>query len=112
METIEIIQAVVTMLTGLFALLTVVSKPFRNWLLNIKKEEKKEEEAEARQRETDKCLLRDRITSAYFKHHETKEIREYEFTNVASLYKQYKALGGNSFVDKIWKEMQEWTILP
>lgn len=35
---------------------------------------------------------------------------EYEYENLERLYKQYKKLGGNSFVDKVWNEVQEWKI--
>lgn len=105
METVQLINLILTCITTAFGLLMAVCKPFRNLILRKKKETEV-------QRETNLCLLRDRITSAYFKHHLQKELREYEFENVARLYQQYKALGGNSFVDKIWKEIQTWHVLP
>lgn len=112
LETLQIINFIITIITGGFALLLTISKPFRSWLLNAKNEKKRDAENEQDQRETDKCLLRDRITSIYFKYCRECEIKEYEFENMVHLYKQYKKLGGNSFVDKIWKEMQDWRILP
>jgi len=111
-DTIQIISFVITIITGSFTILFTISEPFRKRLLNQKQEKKKEEENQANQKETDKCLLRDRITNIYFKHYRECEMREYEYENVSYLYKQYKKLDGNSFVDKIWREMQEWKILP
>lgn len=105
METVQLINLILTCITTGFGLLMAICKPFRNLILRKKKETEG-------QRETDRCLLRDRITSVYFKHHLQKELREYEFENVARLYQQYKALGGNSFVDKIWSEIQTWHVLP
>lgn len=112
LETLQILNLVIVIATGFLGLLVIISKPFRRWLLKVGDDKKKEEEREINQRETDKCLLRDRITSIYFKNCRECEIKEYEFENVAHLYKQYKALGGNSFVDKIWREMQEWRVIP
>ena len=59
-----------------------------------------------------KCQLRNDMLSIYYKHCETKEIRQYEYENFVMLYEAYKALKGNSFIDKIYKEIQEWTIIP
>lgn len=110
MGVLQIISICVSILTGSFTVLTIVCAPFRKWLLNSKKEKQKREDEAENQRETDRCLLRDRITAVYFKHYHDCEMRQYEYENVERLYRQYKKLGGNSFVDKIWNEMQEWII--
>jgi hypothetical protein len=110
MDTLQIINMCITILTGSFTVLTLICRPFRNWLLDVKKKEKKKDEEDENRKETDRCLLRDRITSVYFKHCRDCEIRQYEYENVERLYKQYKKLGGNSFIDKIWNEMQDWHI--
>ena len=110
METLQIINLVITALSGGFALLLTVSKSFRQWLHGMKNEKKRLEETERDSRETDKCLLRDRITSTYYRHYKNRSIKQYEYENVERLYRQYKKLGGNSFVDKIWEEMQDWHI--
>lgn len=103
MDTLQIIQLIFSIITGGFAVLTLVCKPFRDWLLKKRKDEEDK-------RETDKCLLRDRITEIYYTHIDNKSMREYEFENLSHLYTQYKKLKGNSFVDKIWNEMQSWGI--
>lgn len=58
-----------------------------------------------------KCLLLNKMLRIYYHHHETKIIRQYELENFVHLYKAYKALRGNSFVDKIYKEVMEWEVV-
>lgn len=60
-----------------------------------------------------RCLLRSEILRIYYKHQDDKRIRQFEYENLEHLHKAYKALKGNSFVDKIWKEVQEdWEVIP
>ena len=61
-------------------------------------------------REGQKCLLRSEILRTYYRHQETKTMRQYEYQNVCYCYGAYKALGGNSFIDHIYHEMQEWHV--
>ena len=61
-------------------------------------------------KEGQKCLLRSEILRTYYRHQETKTLRQYEYQNICYCYEAYKVLGGNSFVDHIYKEMQEWTV--
>ena len=75
-------------------------KPVREWLLGTEKI-----------REGQRCLLRSEIVRIYYRHKEDKQLREYEFRNLEQCYKAYKALGGNSFIDHIYAEMQEWDIV-
>ena len=58
-----------------------------------------------------KCLLRSEMLRIYYKCKDAKTIRQYEYENFAHLHKAYKALKGNSFIDKIWKEVQTWEIV-
>lgn len=111
MEKLQIINLILTTITGSFTVATLICRPFRNWLLNAAKEKKAREEEEDRLAETERCLLRDRITSIYFKHCDDSCMRQYEFENLTRLYTQYKKLNGNSFIDKLWDEMQEWHII-
>ena len=55
-----------------------------------------------------KCLMRSEMLRIYYHHKEDKKLRQYEFENFSMLYKAYKALKGNSFIDKIHKEIQTW----
>lgn len=58
-----------------------------------------------------KCQLRSEMLRTYYKHRETEKIRQYEYENFVLLYEAYKALHGNSFIDKIYKEVQTWEIV-
>lgn len=57
-----------------------------------------------------RCQLRSEMLRIYYHHHETKEIRQYEYENFVMLYEAYKALKGNSFIDKIYAEVKTWEI--
>ena len=58
-----------------------------------------------------KCLLRERMLHIYYQYEERGEIRQYELENFVFLYKAYKALKGNSFIDKIYKEVMSWKVI-
>lgn len=58
-----------------------------------------------------KCQLRSEMLQIYYRNRETKIIHQYEYENFVMLYEAYKALKGNSFIDKIYKELQEWEIV-
>lgn len=58
-----------------------------------------------------KCLLRDAMLRIYYKNVDNKQIRQYEIENFVFLYKAYKALRGNSFIDKIYKEVMTWNVV-
>jgi hypothetical protein len=58
-----------------------------------------------------KCQLRSDMLSIYYHNHDVKKIRQYELENFVALYEAYKALGGNSFIDKIYAEVMEWEVI-
>ena len=58
-----------------------------------------------------KCQLRSEMLRIYYRHREAGEIRQYEYENFVMLYEAYKALKGNSFIDKIYRELQEWEVV-
>lgn len=58
-----------------------------------------------------RCLLRNEMLHIYYRHQETKTMRQYEYENFIFLYKAYKALRGNSFIDKIYKEIETWKVV-
>lgn len=62
-------------------------------------------------REGQRCLLRAEIVRIYYRHLADKQLREYEFKNMEQCYVAYKVLKGNSFIDRIHAEMQEWDII-
>ena len=75
-------------------------RPVREWLMGTKAP-----------REGQRCLLRSEIVRIYYRHHDDRKLREYEFKNMKQCHAAYKALGGNSFIDRIVEEMREWDIV-
>ena len=61
--------------------------------------------------EGQKCQLRSDMLRIYYHHHESKTIRQYEYENFVALYEAYKALKGNSFIDKIYTEIKTWEVI-
>ena len=58
-----------------------------------------------------RCLLRSEMLRIYYHNRDRGEIRQYEYENFVYLYEAYKKLKGNSFIDKIYKEVQKWKVL-
>ena len=58
-----------------------------------------------------KCQLRSDMLEIYYHNKDERKIRQYEYENFVYLYEAYKALKGNSFIDKIYKEVQKWEII-
>jgi hypothetical protein len=74
--------------------------PVREWLMGTKEI-----------REGQRCLLRAEIVRIYYRHLADRQLREYEFKNMQQCYEAYKAMNGNSFIDRIHAEMLEWDII-
>lgn len=58
-----------------------------------------------------KCQLRSEMLRIYYRNQTREKIRQYEYENFVMLYDAYKALKGNSFIDKIYKEVQAWEVI-
>ena len=58
-----------------------------------------------------RCLLRSEMLRIYYHHRESQTIRQYEYENFMYLYNAYKALRGNSFIDKIYDEVRTWEVV-
>ena len=86
--------------TTIAAAVILFVKPIRSRVLGI---ESKNEGV--------KCLLRTDMLRTYYHHRETKEIRQFEYENFILEYKAYKAMGGNSFIDHIKHEVEEWEVV-
>ena len=57
-----------------------------------------------------KCQLRSEMLRIYYHNRERRTIRQYEYENFVMLYEAYKALKGNSFIDRIYEELRTWKI--
>lgn len=86
----------ITIILGALALLI---KPVRNKILGFDK-----------LKDALRCGLRHDMLHTYYRHRDDKTIRQYELEDFLYLYKGYKALGGNSFIDKIKSEIDEWEV--
>lgn len=75
-------------------------RPLREWIMGTRA-----------LREGQRCLLRSEIVRIYYRHGKDKHLQEYAYRNLEHCYRAYKALGGNSFVDHIYEEMQDWEII-
>ena len=58
-----------------------------------------------------KCQLRSEMLRIYYHNREKGVSRQYEYENFVMLYEAYKALKGNSFIDKIYEEVRSWEIV-
>ena len=61
--------------------------------------------------EGQKCQLRSDMLHTYYKHKNKKTIRQYEYENFMLMFKAYKALKGNSFIDEIYNVVTHWEIV-
>ena len=75
-------------------------RPIREWIMGTREI-----------REGQRCLLRSEIVRIYYRHNDDRKLREYEFKNMEQCYEAYKALKGNSFIDRIHDEMKGWDII-
>ena len=85
-------------ITVILAALAMLIKPIRNKLPGLDKL-------------TDalKCQLRHDMLHTYYRHREGHTIRQYELEDF--LYRGYKVLGGNSFIDRSKSEIDEWEVV-
>jgi hypothetical protein len=94
------ITAVVALASEILAVLGILIPYFRKTKKQIDKLS-----------EGTKCQLRSEMLRTYYHNREKKTIRQYEYENFIMLYEAYKALKGNSFIDKIYAEVKEWEVI-
>ena len=58
-----------------------------------------------------RCQLRSEMLRIYYHCRIEGKIHQYEYENFVMLYEAYKALNGNSFIDKIYKEVQDFEVI-
>ena len=90
------LTTIVTLITEIGVLIGVIA-PIIVWILKIANGMK--------------CEHRTEMLRTYYHNKDAKKIRQFEYENFVMLYKSYKALKGNSFIDKIYKEVQTWEII-
>lgn len=58
-----------------------------------------------------KDVLREKIMAIYHKNKHSRTISEYEKEALVQYYKDYKALNGNSYIDKRYARMERWQVV-
>ena len=99
MEWLSVVAEVARDIAALAALGALLITPIRKRLF-----------ADKEARDGQLCLLRSEIVRIYYRHLEERRMRQYEYENMSYCYKAYKAPGGNTFIEHIYAEMQEWTV--
>lgn len=99
METLLKISTVLSSLVSISTAIIFFIKPIRDRVLGTKKINAGR-----------KCLLRSEMLDIYYKYMEKGTIRQFEYENFLYLYEAYKELGGNSFIDDIYKTIRTWKI--
>ena len=94
MELLTVLAGISSCVTGIGAALILLLRPVRKHL-----------------REGQKCLLRSNMLHTYYRNKERSAIRQYEYENFLLEYRAYKALRGNSFIDRIYQEIKTWDIV-
>lgn len=87
-------------LSTIFAAAVILIAPLREHVLGTKQS-----------KDGQKCLLRSDMLQTYYRHRAKDSIRQYELENFILEYKAYKALGGNSFIDRIYEEVKTWEVV-
>ena len=100
MEQLELLSQICSCITGTVAAALLLIRPLRERLTGA-----------YRLREGQKSLLRSNMLRTYYRNREAQVIRQYEYENFICEYKAYKALKGNSFVDKVYREVQQWEVI-
>lgn len=99
LATFTYIVSLCTGITAILALAVMLIKPLRNRFFDF-----------TSIRDGLKCQLRSDMLRTYYKHKDTKKIRQYEYQNFLYSFDAYTALKGNSFVKKIRNEVDTWEI--
>lgn len=100
MELLTILAGISSCITGIGAALILLLRPVREAVTGTK-----------HLREGQKCLLRSNMLHTYYRNKERSAIRQYEYENFLLEYRAYKALRGNSFIDRIYQEIKTWDIV-
>lgn len=58
-----------------------------------------------------RAMLRSDILDIYYRYCHEKIMPEYEYNSLVDLYAQYKSLGGNGFITKVYNEIiNTWSV--
>ena len=57
-------------------------------------------------------VLREKIMQLYHKNKKDRKLSWHEREALTQYYKDYKAIGGNSYIDKYYTRMKTWDVIP
>lgn len=100
MERLQLVLSIINVFFAIALSAVALLKPLRKKFLGMHTVE-----------DGQKCLLRADMLRLYYRHRQDQSVRQYEYENFIYEYNAYKALGGNSFIDKIYLEIQGWEVL-
>ena len=100
MEILTLLSQICSCVTGAAAALMLLVRPLRDRITGAN-----------RLREGQKCLLRSSMLRTYYRNRAAQTIRQYEYENFICEYRAYKALKGNSFIDKVYDEVKRWEVI-
>lgn len=97
---IEVVAKIAGYISTILTMCLLFIRPLREWLFGI-----------TALKEGHKCLLRSEMLHIYYEYRGSKQIRQFELENFNYLYSAYKALNGNSFIDKIYADVNRWEVI-
>ena len=97
---LQMAARVCSALSTIAALVILIAKPLRERVFGM-----------GAIREGQKCMLRADMLATYYKYRPTRRIQQFAYENFLYEYKAYKALKGNSFIDRIHEELSQWEIV-
>ena len=98
---VSMILQVCSLITSLAAAIAILARPIREKLFGTKSIE-----------DGQRCMLRAEMLAIYYEGKDNEDkIRQYKFENFVLMYAAYKALGGNSFIDKIKNEVEKMEVI-
>ena len=100
MDIVRDFAAICSEITVIVGALALIIKPIREKILGTHLT-----------REGLRCLLRAEMLHTYYTHKASRQIQQYDYENFIACYNAYKALGGNSFIDHIYAEVNEWEVV-
>ncbi len=100
-EYIPKIVSICSLILNLSTVVALLAKPIREKLFGI-----------GDVREGLKCVLRSGMLSIYYTGQDREgKLRQHDYENFVLMYHAYKAMKGNSFIDKIYKEVQDMEVV-
>lgn len=101
MRSIPSILEICSLVINIATVIAILIKPIREQIFGLKEI-----------REGQKCMLRSEMLSIYYEGKDSgNKLRQHEYENFVLMYKAYKAMKGNSFIEKIYQEVQKMEVI-